>query len=192
MQKEIQQLETQIQSLLFEESTITLKQSIHQIQQQLSALKDSHCDDVLIKRYLLLNPKKSLKKSLQSTALKAQKQLVHSQSQQLLRQRVQSVEDPLKSSQKLTQSLQEALEMMNLELSRSVETAQSLQTSSQSLSKTRDEYALFSVLLGNASGIVGMLQQKEIRERWMLVVGLLIFFGTVGYIFSKRIWIPFL
>jgi protein transport protein SEC20 len=95
-------------------------------------------------------------------------------------------EDPLKASKKLTKTLQQALEMMDSELSRSIETARTLDSSMKVMDKTSQEYTVFGTLMESASSIMTKLKRKQWLDWILLGVGLLIFFSTVLYIISRR------
>jgi hypothetical protein len=90
-------------------------------------------------------------------------------------------------SKKLNNSLNQALEILNNECSRSVEATRALLTSNETLKKSRNSLSTFSNVLKSSSRIVNNLQQKDWIERVLLLFGLLIFFSTVFYILSKRI-----
>jgi protein transport protein SEC20 len=135
-----------------------------------------------------------LKRELQSQALVVHKRLTSKD--ELLRTRHQakgslasqtSKEDPLKSSKKLTQTLQQALEMMDTELSRSIETARTLDTSTKTLGQTVQELGVFGSLLQSASAVMGRLHRKQWIDWALLGLGLLLFLSSVGYIVSRRL-----
>ena len=75
---------------------------------------------------------------------------------------------------------------MDTELSRSIETARTLDSSTKVMDKTNQEFTVFGTLMESASSIMTTLKRKQWLDWILLGLGLIVFFSTVLYIISRR------
>ncbi|KAJ2871655.1 Vesicle transport protein S20 [Coemansia asiatica] len=90
----------------------------------------------------------------------------------------------------LTSALRETVGMMEEEIEKSVANLGALDESSDLLRKTNREYGLLDGVLGQSKELIKMLEKADKTDRWLMLVGLVVFFAVAFNIVRKRVWIP--
>ncbi|KAJ1878792.1 hypothetical protein H4R99_000090 [Coemansia sp. RSA 1722] len=90
----------------------------------------------------------------------------------------------------LTTALQQTVGMMEEEIEKSVANMGALDESSGLLRKTKNEYGVMDNVLDRSRELIGLLEKADKVDRWLVLVGLLVFAAVAFNIVRKRVWIP--
>ncbi|KAJ3211837.1 hypothetical protein HDU67_004218 [Dinochytrium kinnereticum] len=96
----------------------------------------------------------------------------------------------LESGAQLTDSLQQAIQMMSIELEKSVAASQLLDDSSRTLKETSTQYTTLSSITDVSRKILTKLQVQSMMDRLIIIGGLTTFLSAAGYVVWKRVWLP--
>ena len=96
----------------------------------------------------------------------------------------------IRQSDEITKGLKQAVEMLNTEVERSVESVKELDASTKTMRKTKSEYMKVSDLLVSAGNIIKQLNNRDSKDRAILYTGLCIFLATIVYIIARRFYVP--
>lgn len=103
--------------------------------------------------------------------------LTHAQ----LRARHQTSDPVLEASTRLTDSMRDAVSMLATELERSHHANTALVSSTETMSRTKDEYKSYSVVIKGARGLVDRIASRDWTDRLLIGFGVLVFLLTVVY-----------
>ncbi|KAJ1808018.1 Vesicle transport protein S20, partial [Coemansia sp. RSA 2598] len=90
----------------------------------------------------------------------------------------------------LTSALRETVGMMEEEIEKSVANLGAMDESSDLLRKTKGEYGVLDGVLGQSKELIAMLEKTDKTDRWLMLVGLVVFIAVAFNIVRKRVWIP--
>ncbi|KAJ3086418.1 Protein transport protein sec20, partial [Physocladia obscura] len=110
--------------------------------------------------------------------------------QQKLEQEQRATEAAKIAGAELTESMRQATKLMADEVERSIAAVQTLEQSTQLLSKTRAQYSTFQSVLTLSATILQQIHRGSIMDKLVLFGGFGFFLLTVLYIVWKRTWIP--
>ncbi|KAJ3041438.1 hypothetical protein HDV00_009418 [Rhizophlyctis rosea] len=136
----------------------------------------------------------SAKKNMDAAAQKEREDLLKGSAERRTERisNLQGNESLVSTSNELTDSLRQAVQMMSAEVERSAQTAKSIEDSTTILRQTNTEYRNFQSILGTSKRLVTRLKQRDWTDRLLLVFGVLVFLMSVVHVVRGRIriWVP--
>jgi protein transport protein SEC20 len=92
------------------------------------------------------------------------------------------------SASSVTENLVHIREMMATSLDQSEATTEILAGSSRTVSNTHEELKSFSNVVGSSRKLMNKYNRRELTDRLLICVGLLLFFSSVLYVVTKRLF----
>lgn len=99
-----------------------------------------------------------------------------------------SAQQMLDQSTKVTNNLGGLLAQMSSQVKQSEETLGVLLTSSEVITETEGEFNSMRGQIHTSNALLSKYARREITDRFLLALALLLYFGTVAYIVRKRLF----
>ncbi|XP_064603283.1 vesicle transport protein SEC20-like [Liolophura sinensis] len=101
---------------------------------------------------------------------------------------INNKESLVSSANSITESLMSLSKMMSGQVVQSQDTISSLESSSNTITGTREEFRSMSGHIQNSRKLLTKYNRREVTDKLLIFLALVFFFSTVLYIVKKRIW----